>query len=330
MCKLNEKNLNATSQTNALSGDHLADEDSFIMLPTVDFCFKELMHNETVRKGIIAAILNIHPDEVEKTELMPTILRKESEDDKYGILDVRVKLKNGTQMDFEMQVIYYDYWANRTIYYLSKMYSSQIKEGDNYDKLQKCIQVSILNHVLIPDDPECYRRICFCDTKTGKEYSDKMEIHILELPKLPPEQQNESDLIQWMRFLGGKNRKDLKHMAEKNSNFKEAYNELDKLSADEQKRLEYEARQKALRDKNILLITGENRGLEKGERIGLEKGERIGLEKGERIGLEKGIQASIETCQDFHIPKDNIFQNLIEKFDLSESEALSYIEKYWK
>ena len=186
MCKLNKKNLNVTSQTNALSDDHLADEDSFIMLPTVDFCFKELMHNETVRKGIIAAILNIHPNEVEKTELMPTILRKESEDDKYGILDVRVKLKNGTQMDFEMQVIYYDYWANRTIYYLSKMYSSQIKEGDNYDKLQKCIQVSILNHVLIPDDPECYRRICFCDTKTGKEYSDKMEIHILELPKLPP------------------------------------------------------------------------------------------------------------------------------------------------
>lgn len=28
-------------------------------------------------------------------------------------------------------------------------------------------------------------------------------------------------------------------MAEKNSNLKESYNELDKLSADEQKRLEY-------------------------------------------------------------------------------------------
>ena len=129
-----------------------------------------------------------------------------------------------------------------------------------------------------------------------------MEIHILELPKLPPEQQNESDLMQWMRFLGGKNREDLKRMAEKNSNLKEAYNELDKLSADEQKRLEYEARQKAIRDKNILLITGENRGL--------EKGERIGLEKGERIGLEKGIQATIETCQNFQISKDNICQNL--------------------
>lgn len=86
--------------------------DDFIMLPTVDFCFKELMYNENVRKGIIAAILQIHPDEVADTELMPTTLRKQSEDDKYGILDVRVRLKNGTQIDFEMQVIYYDYWAN--------------------------------------------------------------------------------------------------------------------------------------------------------------------------------------------------------------------------
>lgn len=87
-----------------------------------------------------------------------------------------------------------------------------------------------------------------------------LEMHILELPKLPPEQQNEMDLMQWMRFLGGKNREDLKRMAEKNSNLREAYDELDRLSADERKRLEYEARQKAIRDKNILFKTGVERG----------------------------------------------------------------------
>ena len=42
--------------------------------------------------------------------------------------------------------------------------------------------------------------------------------------------------------------------------FEEAYKELDKLSADEKKRLEYEARQKAIRDRDILIKTGENRG----------------------------------------------------------------------
>ena len=44
-------------------------------------------------------MLKLHPEDVEKTDLMPTILQKQYEDDKYGILDVRVKLKNGVQID---------------------------------------------------------------------------------------------------------------------------------------------------------------------------------------------------------------------------------------
>ena len=257
------KEMNETRKKSIASKVKITDErskDEFIMLPTVDFCFKELMRNENVRKGIIAAILNVHLEEVEDTILMPTILRKESEDDKFGILDVKVKLKNGIQMDFEMQVVYYDCWEKRTVYYLSKMYTEQLKTGEDYDKLQKCIQVSILDHVLIQGDDKYYRCISFCDTETGEKYSDMMEMHILELPKLPPEQQDETDLMQWMRFLGGKNREDLKRMAEKNSNLQEAYDELDRLSADKRKRLEYEARQKAIRDKNMLFKTGVEHG----------------------------------------------------------------------
>ena len=37
----------------------------FIMLPTVDFCFKELMKNPRVRRGFIAALLKKEPEEVE-------------------------------------------------------------------------------------------------------------------------------------------------------------------------------------------------------------------------------------------------------------------------
>ena len=183
-----KENPRKVSKSAIKSENALNEKEDFIMLPTVDFCFKELMQNENVRKGIIAAILNRRPDEIVNTELLPTILRKDSEDD------------------------------------------------------------------------ECYRRISFCDVKTGKESTDLMEMHILELPQLPPEQKSETDLMQWMRFLNGKRREDFEKMAKKNSCFEEAYKELDKLSADEKKRLEYEARQKAIRDRDILIKTGENRG----------------------------------------------------------------------
>lgn len=262
---MRKNQMNEADQTNTLQEDQMTDQNDFIMLPTVDFCFKELMQNEKVRKGMIAAILHVRPDEVEKAELMPTILRKNSEDDKYGVLDVRVRLKGGVQIDFEMQVVYVKYWTNRTVYYLGKMYTEQIKEGEGYEKLKKCIQVSILNHVYFQNDAKCYRRIVFCDAEDGKEYTDLLEMHVLELAKLPQEQKNETDLMQWMRFLGGKCREDFKKMAEKKEEFAEAYKELDRLSADEKKRLLYEARQKAIRDRDILITTGREEGREEGQ-----------------------------------------------------------------
>ena len=57
-------------------------DDNFIMLPTVDFCFKELMENPKVRKGFIAALLAREPEEIRETKLLPTVLRKEAKEDK--------------------------------------------------------------------------------------------------------------------------------------------------------------------------------------------------------------------------------------------------------
>ena len=169
--------------------------DNFIMLPTVDFCFKELMKNDKVRKGFVAAILGKAPEEIRRTTLLPTELRKESEDDKLGILDVMIELEEGTLMNMEMQVASFDYWTNRILFYISKIYTGQIRTGEDYDKLQKCVHVSILDFIYFPDDDRCYRKAAFCDVETGELYTDLMEIHMLELRKLPPEAQNKASFI---------------------------------------------------------------------------------------------------------------------------------------
>ena len=229
------------------------------------------MQNDNIRKNIIAALLNVPPSEVENTELMPTILRKGSKDDKYGILDVRVRLKDGEQIDFEMQVEAFDCWANHSVYYLSKMYAGEIKEGEGYDCLKKCIHVSILAY----------------DT-------DLMEMHILELSKLPPEEKNETSLLQWMRFLGGKTRKDFEEMAKKNSELEEAYDVLDKLSADEKKRLEYETRQRAIRDYNIGMLTAERRGIEAGREEGENRINQLNIELSKLGRTEDILKAAVD------------------------------------
>ena len=93
---------------------------------------------------------------------MPTVLRKEYEDDNYGILYVRVEMHDGTQIDFEMQVAEFDFWKKRIVFYLSKMVTDQIHKGDDYDKIQKCIHVSILDFVHFRDDYWFFWNISFC------------------------------------------------------------------------------------------------------------------------------------------------------------------------
>lgn len=126
--------------------------NNFIMKPKVDFCFKELMSDAEVRRGFIAALLNLEPEEIVNTELLPTHLNRRYKDDKEGILDVRIKLNGNVQIDMEMQVLMFTYWAERSLYYLSKMFTEQLQKGRDYDTLQKCIHVGILDFELFESE----------------------------------------------------------------------------------------------------------------------------------------------------------------------------------
>lgn len=67
-------------------------------------------------------------------------------------------------------------------------------------------------------------------------------------------------------------------MAEKDEYIQEAYEELKRMSADEKKRLEYEAREKAIRDYNTQMYSAEKRGIEAGLKTGaLQQAKRIAL-----------------------------------------------------
>ena len=93
-------------------------QEEFIMKPYVDWCFKELMRNPKTRQGFIAVLLKVPPEEIGETILLKNELSRRSEEEKQGILDVHVLLRNGIQIDMEMQVAYVDYWDERQMFYL--------------------------------------------------------------------------------------------------------------------------------------------------------------------------------------------------------------------
>lgn len=254
----------------------------FIMKPKVDYCFKELMQEECVRRGFLSALLSVPPESIRDTELLPTHLRQIYGDDKLGILDVRVSMANGVQIDIEIQVAPFPAWPERSLFYLSKVFSEQLKVGEPYGDMKKCIHVGILDFELFRDDEEYYSRFHLWEDSRKRLYTDKFEVHILELPKLRKHEYPESDLLYWAKFFNGEGKKEFESMSEKNEYIDKAYEKLLHMSADDLKKQEYEERQKAIRDHEYLM--GYNR----------EEGRKEGISEGEMLKLISQIQKKIE------------------------------------
>ena len=117
-----------------------------------------------------------------------------------------------------------------------------------------------------------------------------MEMQVLELKKLPEKAKNGEDIIKWMHFLGGKNRKEFEDMAKTDEYIEEAYKELEKLSADERAKLEYEARERAIRDFNSQMSSALKRGTQKG----IEQGLQQGLQQGKALGEQSKLRELTE------------------------------------
>ena len=243
----------------------MANTNTFIMKPKIDFCFKELMEFAEVRRGFIAAVLGISPEEVVSTELKPTHLRVKHQKDKLGILDVHVILNGEIQIDMEIQVAQFLFWRERSLFYLSKMYSDIILAGEGYQVLGKCIHVGILDFILFEEDEEYYSCFHLWEDKRRRIYSDKLEIHIVELPKLAKREYPETALLKWARFFNAEKKEEFEMVAKTDPHIQKAYDQLLYMSGNEEKRLLYEARQKALNDYNTQMYSNWHDGYSEGE-----------------------------------------------------------------
>lgn len=258
--------------------------DNFLMKPKIDFAFKEIMANEKARIGFLSAVLKIKPEEIKETRILNTYLQKVHEDDKQGILDVRILMNNDTEIDTEIQLSELKVWADRALFYLSKMYTEQIKQGQSYDVFKKCVNISILNFTLFPKEEEFYSRFHIREDTKNFLYTDKMEFHVIELPKLPEEiKENSSDIELWAKFINAERKEELEMIATKNPYIESAYQQLQIISQDKEKRLEYEAREKAIRDYNQAMKEAKETGREIGRMEGREEGEKKSREQINRL-----------------------------------------------
>ena len=233
----------------------------FLMKPKIDFAFKEIMADEKARTGFLAAVLKIKPENIKSTQILNTNLRREHEDDKQGILDVRLLMNDDAEIDIEIQLSQIKVWAERSLFYLAKMYTDQIAPGQSYKVFKKCISISILDFELFPDETEFYACFHIREDTRSFIYTDKMEFHLIQLPKLPKKlREDSSDIELWAKFINAERKEEFDMLAQKNQYIESAYERLQVISQDREKRLEYEAREKAILDHNQMMLEAEERG----------------------------------------------------------------------
>ena len=131
-------------------------------------------------------------------------------------------------------------------------------------------------------------------------------------------QQNETDIMKWMRFFGGTCEEDFKKMAEKDEYIGEAYEALKNMSEDEIKRMEYEARQKAIRDYNSYMHSAERRGVKRGIKSGIKIGQEELMKQLVKKKLAKG--KSVEVIADELEEEVSAIQRVIDEIKAEKQE----------
>lgn len=223
--------------------------DDLFMSPKVDCVFKMLFgdeRNKNLLKNFLRCAIKLDGDDLETIAIVGTELKREYPDDKQGILDVAAKTKSGVQINIEIQLLYESAMAKRTLYYWAKNYCGQLTAGHPYSELHRTIAINIVNFKMF-DTPD-YKNAFYIMEKTRHEVlDDSLEIHFLELPKLPETSSNDG-LAEWLMFINAENQEVADMLAKKNEEIQEAVNVLEAIKQSEANRAMYLSREMAIHD----------------------------------------------------------------------------------
>jgi predicted transposase/invertase (TIGR01784 family) len=239
-----------------------------ILSATLDFIFKLIFGDEKnadILGSFLMAVLNPPYDEFDSLQIIDPNLPREFEEDKLGILDVKLKLKSGKIIDVEIQVKLLPHLRERIVFYTSKMITEQIKSGNDYHVIKPVVTILVADFVMFPDDTVYHHIFEMYDRKHNIILSDLTGVHILELPKLPQDD-DDTPVWTWVKFIKTVNEEELQMLAQRNSMLNKAVAIRIELSQDERLRLLAEAREKARRDEADLLWGARQEG-RKEERV---------------------------------------------------------------
>jgi predicted transposase/invertase (TIGR01784 family) len=278
--------------------------------PTVDYAFKRVLgspgHTDITVHFINAVLEGTR--RITEVELLNPILEKESAVDKLAILDVRARDDQGRWLNIEMQTTLPAGLRQRLTYYVASLYVSQLQEGDGYLALRPAVSICLLDRLLFGEVPDPHLDFQLRESRHGLILSDHLQVHLLELPKYNPVEenlQNASPLEKWLYFFRFAADLSVDEIAARLSDpvIREAAGVLEMISQTPRERELYEARLKMERDEAARLLGAREEGKRLGKLIGVVQtlqqllGMEVSTSEYLEVRSEEDLSLLVETLQ---------------------------------
>ena len=233
---------------------------------------------------------------IENVEIAPEFFGR-----KYSRLDLKLKVDDKI-VNVEIQVNSEPAFKERTLYYWAKLFSADLKEGEEYDKLEQTVCVNIVNFNLFKCE-EFHSHFQALEKNRYELLTDKFAIHFFELKKVGKFKTN-SRIEQWMTLVKAETEGDLMDLEQTTTipEIGKTIVVLRRLSADEKIRQEAWYREKQLHDEANAINGSRREGREEGRAEGRAEGNLeaiVRYVKRGRLSLEEAAEDAGMTVEDF-------------------------------
>ena len=230
--------------------------------------------------------------QIEKLALQPAELFKEHAGDKSAVLDIKAQSLAGDLFHIEMQTLEQHFYSARALYYWARLYTGQLRQGENYTTLQRTYSIHFLNFNLLKLPNYQSNFLILEKDHPTIQLSDRFQMVFFELPKFTRTLDETDDKLElWLYIMKHTPSLDevaMRTIVDKNPVMQETLQELRGLSIDPQLLSIEEARRKAKLDYNTNMLVSREMGRAEGEVKGREEGKAEGRAEGEAKGREEG------------------------------------------
>ena len=246
-------------------------EEKPLLQPKIDVVFQSLFNKDNIKitKSFVEALLEKKIETIEINSDKDLI--REKPEDKLGILDLELDINNKEKIDVEIQLSKRADFIKRILWYLTRMYSKQIKKGDKYKDLKRVVLVAIIDFTL--EETKEFKEMetiwKLIETKNREKIlTEEIEVRIIELSKAEEmyKKNKENEKAQWMLVINNPNSEEVKEIMKENKDIEECIIKVKELTEDEKlERLAF-LRERARMDEESL----KDEGFEEGIKAGLK------------------------------------------------------------